>query len=352
MKKSFTLIEKAVVCLLPSMLFTCLSVHAQTITVVGTMGLGAANKISDASNVNMKGGTFRTGSGAGNSETVGTLTLSANSTIALGTGSHNLNFAASNGAAWTDGRGLKITGWTGGYNGTTGTAGKIFTGSSAELSAAKLAQIYFTNPSNGNNYAATQLGTGEVVPTATLPVELLEFKATANSAVKNVDLTWVTASEINNDYFVIERSTDANDWSPLDSVDGAGNSNAVLTYHYPDNNPYSGTSYYRLKQRDFDGTTEYSHIEVVNFEGLEIISLFPNPSNGEVSISIKSSATGTLELKAYDSLGKLVSNEVFQVNEGVSNITTQINAADGKYFISAMMSNGQFYDYDAIVIKK
>ena len=98
MKKSFTLIEKAVVCLLPSMLFTCLSVHAQTITVVGTMGLGAANKISDASNVNMKGGTFRTGSGLGNSETVGTLTLSANSTIALGTGSHNLNFAASNGA--------------------------------------------------------------------------------------------------------------------------------------------------------------------------------------------------------------------------------------------------------------
>jgi hypothetical protein len=113
-----------------------------------------------------------------------------------------------------------------------------------------------------------------------------------------------------------------------------------------------GTSYYRLKQRDFDGTTEYSNIEVVNFEGLEIISLFPNPSNGEVSISINSSATGTLELKAYDSLGKLVSNEVFQVNEGVSNITTQINAADGRYFISAMMSNGQFYDYDAIVIKK
>jgi len=327
--------------------------NAQTITVVGTMGLGAANKISDASNVNMKGGTFRTGSGAGNNETVGTLTLSDNSTIALGTGSHNLNFAASNGASWTAGIGLNITGWAGGYNGSTGTAGKIFTGSSAELSASKLAQIYFTNPSNGNTYPATQLITGEVVPTAaTLPVELLEFKATANSAIKNVDLTWVTASEINNDYFVIERSTNANDWSPLDSLDGAGNSNAVLSYHYPDNNPYSGTSYYRLKQRDFDGTSSYSNVEVVNFEGLEIISLFPNPSQGEVSISIKSSATGTLELKAYDSVGKLVSNEVFQVNEGVSTITTQINAADGKYFISAMMSNGQFYDYDAIVIKK
>jgi len=163
---------------------------------------------------------------------------------------------------------------------------------------------------------------------------------------------WVTASEINNDYFVIERSTNANDWIPLDSVDGAGNSNAVLSYNYLDNNPYSGTSYYRLKQVDFDGTTSYSNIEVVNFEGVEIVSLFPNPSSGEVSISIKSSETGTLELKAYDSVGKLVSNEVFQVNEGVSNINTQINAADGKYFISAMMSNGQYYDYDVIVIEK
>jgi hypothetical protein len=326
--------------------------NAQNVTVAGTLGLGAANKISDASNINMKGGTFRTGSGAGFSETVGTLTLTANSTIALGTGSHNLNFAASNGASWTAGRGLNITGWQGAYNGTSGTSGKIFTGSSAELSASKLAQIYFTNPSNSNTYTATQLSTGEIVPTATLPVELLEFKATPNGAVKNVDLMWVTASEINNDYFVIERSTNANDWLPLDSIDGAGNSNAVLSYHYPDNNPYSGTSYYRLKQVDFNGTTEYSNIEVVNFEGLEIVSLFPNPGNGEVTISIKSSATGTLELKAYDSLGKLVSNEVFQVNEGVSSINTQINASDGKYFISAMMSNGQYYDYDAIVIKK
>ena len=350
MKKSFSLFEKAFAFLLSSILFTCLSAHAQNITVVGTMSLGNANLVNNASNVNMKGGTFRTGSGAGNSETVGTLTLSATSTIALGTGSHNLNFAASNGTTWAGSTILRVTGWAGGFNGTSGTAGKIFSGSSAELSAPKLAQISFVN--GELKRTATQLSTGEIVPTATLPVELLEFKATANSAIKNVDLLWVTASEIDNDYFVIERSTNASDWSPLDSVDGAGNSNAVLSYHYPDNNPYSGTSYYRLKQRDFDGTTEYSNIEVVNFEGLEIISLFPNPSNGEVSISVKSSATGTLELKAYDSLGKLVSNEVFQVNEGVSNINTQINASDGKYFISAMMSNGQYYDYDVIVIEK
>ena len=316
----------------------------------GTLQLGAAGVIANTSNMVMSGGTFSSGSGAGFNETIGTLTVTANSTLNLGTGSHSINFAASNGASWTAGRFLRVTGWTGGFNGTSGTAGKIFSGSSAELSAGKLAQIYFVN--GAATHTATQLSDGEIVPTATLPVELLEFKATPNSAIKKIDLLWVTASEINNDYFVIERSTNASDWIPLDSVNGAGNSNAVLSYHYPDNNPYSGTSYYRLKQIDNDGTTEYSNIEVVNFEGLEIISLFPNPSSGEVSISIKSSETGTLELKAYDSVGKLVSNEVFQVNEGVSNINTQINAADGKYFISVMMGNGQYYDYDVIVIDK
>ena len=319
----------------------------------GTLRLGAAGVIANTSNMVMSGGTLSSGSGAGFNETIGRLTVTANSTLNLGTGSHSINFAASNGASWTAGRFLGVTGRTGELNGTSGAAGKIFSGSSAELSAGKLAQIYFDNAVTGAPHKATQLSTGEIVPTENpLPVELIEFKATANSAVKNVDLLWVTASEIDNDYFVIERSTNASDWFPLDTVHGAGNSNAVLSYHYPDNNPYSGTSYYRLKQIDFDGTTEYSNIEVVNFEGLEIISLFPNPSNGEVSISVKSSATGTLELKAYDSVGKLVSNEVFLVNEGVSSINTQINASDGRYFISAMMSNGQYYDYDVIVIEK
>jgi hypothetical protein len=90
----------------------------------------------------------------------------------------------------------------------------------------------------------------------------------------------------------------------------------------------------------------------VNFEGLDIVSLYPNPSNGEVSISVNASATGSLELKVYDSLGKLVKSEVFQVNAGMSYLNTQINASDGKYFISVMMSNGQYYDYDVIVIEQ
>lgn len=139
--------------------------YTGTTTVTGgTLRLGTAGVIADASNVILNGGTFSTGSGAGFSETVGTLNLNATSTIAFGTGSHNLNFAASNGVSWAGGF-LFVTGWTGGFNGTPGTAGRLFVGSSASgLTTDQLVKVLFLN---GTNYhTATILSSGEVVPTA------------------------------------------------------------------------------------------------------------------------------------------------------------------------------------------
>jgi hypothetical protein len=334
---------------LPSILFTCLCANAQNITVAtsGTMGLGEANKISDASTVNMKGGTFRTGSGAGFSETVGTLTLSDNSTITLGTGSHNLNFAASNAASWTGGKVLTVTGWQGAYDGTAGTSGKIFTGSSAELSAGKLAQIKFVN--GGSKHTATQLSTGEIVATASivLPIELLSFKATLKNNV--VELHWQTATETNNDYFVIERSVDGKVWESMDTIKGAGNSSNVLNYANSDDNPLSGTSYYRLKQVDFDKSFSYSNIAVVNFDGIKIIDLFPNPSDGNINIVIQSSVEASVDLKIYNAIGQILKSETIQVSKGVNHIQNHFEGPTGKYFISAKTSDGTYYDYKFIL---
>ena len=324
--------------------------NAQTITVVGTMGLGAANKISDASNVNMKGGTFRTGSGAGNSETVGTLTLSDNSTITLGTGIHNLNFAASNAASWTGGKVLTVTGWQGAYDGTTGTSGKIFTGSSAELSAGKLAQIRFAHPSNGNTYTATQLSTGEFVPaTVALPIELLSFKAILKNNV--VELHWQTATEVNNDYFVIERSVDGKIWESMDTIKGAGNSSNVLNYANNDDNPLSGTSYYRLKQVDFDKNFSYSDIAVVNFEGFKIIDLFPNPSEGNFNLVMKSSIEASIDLTIYNAIGQMIKTQAMHITKGANTLHVQFEAANGKYLITVKSTDGAYYDYTVILNK-
>jgi autotransporter-associated beta strand protein len=125
----------------------------------GSLYLQGANLVSNSSSLVLNGGTFGTGVSTGNSETLGTLVLTANSTISLGTGSHTLTFSASNLQSWTAGRTLTITGWLG-TSGASGTAGKIFIGSSSSgLTVSQLSQITFTGFGE-----ATILSTGEVVP--------------------------------------------------------------------------------------------------------------------------------------------------------------------------------------------
>ncbi|MNR97074.1 hypothetical protein D3C72_282390 [compost metagenome] len=125
----------------------------------GILKLEAAERITNTSNILLSGGTLSTGNTTGFTETVGTLTLSNNSTIALGTGTHTINFSASNTSSWTVGKTLTITGWMG-TPGISGTSGKIFAGSaSTGLTADQLAQITFSGFG-----PATILATGEIVP--------------------------------------------------------------------------------------------------------------------------------------------------------------------------------------------
>ncbi|MDP4117121.1 MAG: Ig-like domain-containing protein, partial [Bacteroidota bacterium] len=132
----------------------------------GIFRIGGANVLATPP-VTLGGGTFSTGATTGYTETVGILALTDNSTITLGTGSHTLTFTASNGVAWTGSKMLTITGWQGGWDGTSGNAGKIFVGNSnAGLTVSQLSQIQFLN--GGIYYPATILSTGEVVPSKRL----------------------------------------------------------------------------------------------------------------------------------------------------------------------------------------
>ena len=110
-----------------------------------------------------------------------------------------------------------------------------------------------------------------------LPIKLLEFSASNNNG--RVDLKWITTSEVNNNYFTVERSKDALTWDEVIRTNGAGNSNVNIEYFEVDYEPLQGVSYYRLKQTDFDGNFEYFNIVPVNVELLNKgeMSLFPNP---------------------------------------------------------------------------
>jgi len=116
-----------------------------------------------------------------------------------------------------------------------------------------------------------------------LPVELLDFDCELINDI--VEIKWVTATETDNDYFTVERSTDALNFEKVIQVPGAGNSTSVNEYFAIDHEPYTGISYYRLKQTDYNGNYDYSHIvtvenyqseDVIEFEG--IFNVYPNPA--------------------------------------------------------------------------
>lgn len=133
-----------------------------------------------------------------------------------------------------------------------------------------------------------------------LPVELLNFNATPLEN-RTVQLDWSTYTEMNNDYFTIEKSIDGNDWIPFQNVQGAGNSIEIINYQYFDYNPFDGTSYYRLKQTDFDGNFTYSIVRVVNFNVNTTFLVYPNPTSGK--ITIKASEEELESLHIYNVIG-------------------------------------------------
>jgi hypothetical protein len=137
-----------------------------------------------------------------------------------------------------------------------------------------------------------------------LPVELIEFEG---RCVNNeMLLTWTTASEINNNYFAIEWSDDAKNWNEIGLVTGVGNSNQTKNYSFTDVNANKTNYYYRLKQVDFDGKSDYSNIikiEACNGLTSEFLTVFPNPSDGNININ---SSSEILEIRLCDLSGKVI----------------------------------------------
>ena len=174
-----------------------------------------------------------------------------------------------------------------------------------------------------------------------LPVELLYFNAEVNEQ-KKVDISWATASELNNDYFVVQRSKDAINWQTVTEIDGAGNSNVFLSYATTDDLPFSGISYYRLKQVDIDNKTTYSDIRLVKLDVIDKISVYPNPVKNFCIINLnQQSDIQTLEL--YNTNGtkvKSVSVEKSEtVNLDMSNLETGVYIlyADNKVVLSKLI---------------
>lgn len=141
---------------------------------------------------------------------------------------------------------------------------------------------------------------------APLPIELLSFSASWNRKILN--LNWETLSEMNNNYFTVERSGDAIVFDELAQVTGSGNSNVLVKYSLSDDDPFSGTSYYRLKQTDYDGKMKYSEIITIKncSEEVNELDIYPNPSGGIFTLCFKGDKTKICSIEIYNLLGEKV----------------------------------------------
>jgi hypothetical protein len=216
---------------------------------------------------------------------------------------------------------------------TTASNFTVVAGATANVSGDR---VYFTvNASNIVDNSYFTIGSTNA-PVSPLPIELISFNAEA--CHKDVCLDWKTSSELNNDYFTIERSGDAENWHEVKKIKGAGTSHRTLNYSAMDYEPLPGISYYRLKQTDFDKNFKYSKIEAVELKNAMEVGIYPNPSNGVFNIS---NCSGYYKITITDLLGR----KVYTANIEKDFMLLELNALEaGSYFITLnnSVSNKKF----------
>lgn len=181
------------------------------------------------------------------------------------------------------------------------------------------------------------LGFGFDDPGNALPVELLHFSG--NASDKDVRLEWSTASEVNNEYFILDRSTDGTEWEHIVNVNGNGTVSTTSHYTYVDNVLPVQPLYYRLSQVDFDGTiTRFEPIVVKGRErNTEVV--FPNPAHTMVYIktdaAIKWSVSNVFTGKRTDVSGslddELLTLDVSDLPNGIYTLKLEYNHLDPSF---------------------
>ncbi len=186
-----------------------------------------------------------------------------------------------------------------------------------------------------------------------VPVEFSSF--TANTSGDNIVLKWITASEINNKGFEIQRKKRAeNFWENIGSVKGSGTSTEVHHYSYTDYLTSSGIYQYRIKQVDFDGTINYSksvEIEFLNDFTFKLEQNYPNPFNPSTKIKYIIPYSANVEFIVCNLLGQEVYNEKFYADRGIHEINySSGNLSSGVYFYS--IKTDQFISTRKFVLMK
>jgi len=201
----------------------------------------------------------------------------------------------------------------------------------------------YTLTSAISSFSNGQMGIGSG---GALPVSLINF---SGKKINNIiELNWQTASEINNDHFMIERSTDGNNFELVNTVKGSGTSNMVHDYSLMDDvssfikQKIYKEIFYRLNQVDMDGTINRGEIISVNIadNSTGIADIYPNPFNSSFTVSANSERNEIIKIEVKDLAGRLVSSQTENINSLNKTINVNMNdEKEGMYFVTVYSEN-------------
>jgi len=177
-----------------------------------------------------------------------------------------------------------------------------------------------------------------------LPVKLTDLSAKA--VAKTIKLEWTTATEVNNKGFELERSTDGEHFSNIGWVSGNGTTTETISYSFDDKNVLANTVYYyRLRQIDFDGASEYTKMvsasTTENVTGEFIWSRFiPNPAKEEANLVMNVNAEGRAFIEIYSSFGQKVFEANYNIYHGLNDIQLDLSNLPAGNYITEIQLNG------------
>ena len=176
-----------------------------------------------------------------------------------------------------------------------------------------------------------------------LPVQLIEFKAECDN--RKTVLNWTTASETNNEFFTLEKTMDGKFYETVGKITGAGNSTCLLNYELTDLTDNYSTTYYRLKQTDYDGKFEYSNLVSSDCFISQSIDMNVNSDKetGKIHVGFFDGEENKYQLYISDYLGRSIIEEHVFSNQGINNFYFQINPAPGIYFIRLTNEKSQLH---------
>ncbi len=204
------------------------------------------------------------------------------------------------------------------------------------------------NP-NAGTFNLTSLGNPDIYALKLdqpilLPIELTSF--TAYCEPNSIHLSWQTASESNNDYFEIDRSVDAINFTTIGEIDSQnGNSSNIQNYYFDDKNLLNDDTYYRLKQVDKNGIFSYSDIvhlkcNIKNEESSSSINIYPNPTVDNLNIFINTPIESDAIINVYDIYASLVLQKQILILKGNNFFDINVsNVAAGTYVLEVVSNN-------------